>query len=97
MAGKALADALNTMGPAPTRKGLEAWLSGLNGYTNGGLSVPEDFIVKDYPNEPTATNDCVSIAQWSDEQHGWIQRTGPQGDCYNDTFQYPTPASDRGD
>lgn len=97
MAGKALTEALNSMGAAPTRKGLEDWLRALNGYTNGGLSVPEDYIVKDYPNQPTADNDCTSIAQWSDEQHGWIQRTGPQGDCYNGTFQYPTPATDRGD
>jgi len=97
MAGKALTEALLTMGPAPTRQGLEDWLRGLNKYTNGGLSVPNDYQVEDYPNQPTATGDCIAIAQWSDEQQGWIQRTGPGGDCFDGTFQYPTPATDRGD
>lgn len=47
---------------------------------------------------PTLSNDdCTSIAQWSDDQKGWIQRTGPQGDCYPHTFEYATPATDRGD
>lgn len=97
MAGKSLTEALLSMGPAPTRKGLEDWLRGLNKYTNGGLSIPMDFQVKDYPNQPNATADCTSIAQWSDEQQGWIQRTGPAGDCFDGTFQYPTAATDRGD
>jgi ABC-type branched-subunit amino acid transport system substrate-binding protein len=96
MAGKALVDALNTMGPAPTRAGLEGWLKGLNGYTNNGLSVPLDFVVQDYPNQPKG-RDCVSIAQWQDAQAGWVQRTASGGDCYDDAFVFPTPASDRGD
>jgi hypothetical protein len=97
MAGKSLVEALNTMGASPTRQGLEDWLRGLNKYTANGLSIPIDFIVKDYPNEPTANADCTSIAQWQDDKHGWVQRTGPKGDCFDGTFQYPTKASDRGD
>jgi ABC-type branched-subunit amino acid transport system substrate-binding protein len=97
MAGKSLVEALNTMGPAPTRQGLEDWLRSLNDYTANGLSIPIDFIVKDYPNEPTANADCTSIAQWQDSVNGWVQRTGPKGDCFDGTFQYATKASDRGD
>ena len=49
MAGKAFVEALNSMGAAPTRKGLEDWLRGLKKYTNGGLSIPIDYPVKDFP------------------------------------------------
>jgi hypothetical protein len=97
MAGKVLTEALNTMGAAPTRQGLEDWLRGLNDYTAGGLSIPIDFKVKDYPNEPLANGDCTSIAKWSDDTQGWIQQTGPAGDCYDGTHQYATNATDRGD
>jgi hypothetical protein len=97
MAGKSFVEALDTMGAAPTRKGLEDWLRGLKKYTANGLSIPIDYVVKDYPNEPTANADCTSIAQWQDSAHGWVQRTGPAGDCFDGTFQYPTKASDRGD
>jgi ABC-type branched-subunit amino acid transport system substrate-binding protein len=98
MAGKSLAEALDTMGATPTRQGLEDWLRGLNNYTANGLSIPIDFIVKDYPNEPTTVEpDCTSIAQWQDSTDGWVQRTSPKGDCFDSTFQYATKASDRGD
>ena len=106
MAGKSLVDAINSMGAAPTRKGLEDWLRGLNKYTNGGLSVPIDYQVKDYPsiyaqeqaqNQGLYSGDCTAIAQWQDDQHGWVQRTAPGGDCYDGVWVYPTKASDRGD
>ena len=97
MAGKQLVDALNSMGAAPTRVGLESWLNGLEKYTNGGLSVPLDYKVKDLPNMQFATGDCTAIAQWQDDQHGWVQRTAPY-QCYdNTTFEFSTKASDRGD
>ena len=97
MAGKSLVEALDTMGASPTRQGLEDWLRGLHDYTANGLSIPIDFTVKDYPNEPTDASDCITIAQWQDSANGWVQRTSPQGDCIKDTFQFPTKASDRGD
>jgi ABC-type branched-subunit amino acid transport system substrate-binding protein len=97
MAGKSLTEALNTMGAAPTRQGLEDWLRGLNNYTANGLSIPIDFIVKNYPSEEFADADCTAIAKWSDDTQGWIQQTGPAGDCYDHTHQYATKASDRGD
>ena len=97
MAGKSFAEAILSMGPTPTRQGLEDWLRGLNDYTANGLSIPIDFIVKDFPNQPFANADCTSIARWSDETQGWIQQTGPAGDCYDGTHQYATKATDRGD
>jgi hypothetical protein len=45
----------------------------------------------------TVEPDCTSIAQWQDSAGGWVQRTGPAGDCFDSTFQYATKASDRGD
>jgi branched-chain amino acid transport system substrate-binding protein len=95
MAGKGLVDALGTMGPAPTRAGLEAWLTGLSQYTNGGLSAPVDYQPKDLQ-APTATNECITVAQWQDDQGGWVDRTNPY-QCYNDVAQYLTPVSERGD
>lgn len=95
MAGKALVEAISSMGSAPTRAGLEAWLNGLNKYTNNGLSVPLDFVKVDYPNTPTSS-ECTAIAQWQDSVQGWIQRTSPY-DCFDGVFQYGTKPSDRGD
>ena len=68
MAGQSLVEALNTMGAAPTRKGLEDWLRGLRDYTANGLSVPIDYTVRDYPNAPTDPSDCIAIAQWQDSK-----------------------------
>jgi hypothetical protein len=80
-------------------------LKSLQGYTNNGMSIPLDYQVKDYPGiyaqEQSAAHglyhDCTAIAQWQDDQQGWVQRTGPSGDCYDDVWVYPTKASDRGD
>src|SRR5204862_4505324 len=58
MAGKSFVEASNSMGGAPTRAGLESWLKGLKNYTAGGLSIPIDYTVIDYPNTPTANADC---------------------------------------
>jgi branched-chain amino acid transport system substrate-binding protein len=95
MAGKALVEALNTMGPAPTRAGLEGWLGALNQYTNGGMSAPIDYQPKDLQ-APTATNECLTVAQWQDSSGGWVDRTDPY-QCYDGVAQYLTPVSERGD
>jgi ABC-type branched-subunit amino acid transport system substrate-binding protein len=106
MAGKSFAEAINSMGASPTRQGLEDWLRGLSNYTANGLSIPFDYKVIDYPtlwaqeqaqNQGLNNADCTSIAQWQDDKHGWVQRTGPQGDCFDGTWTFPTKASDRGD
>ncbi|MEY2431839.1 MAG: hypothetical protein QOC92_1564, partial [Acidimicrobiaceae bacterium] len=106
MAGKVLAEALDTMGAAPTRNGLEDWLRGLKKYTANGLSIPIDYQVVDSPsiyaqeleqNRGLDTGDCTAIAQWQDDKGGWVQRTPPGGQCYDGTWRFPTRASDRGD
>ena len=106
MAGKSFVEALNTMGAAPTRQGLEDWLRGLKKYTANGLSIPIDFQVIDSPtiyaqeleqNTGLEQADCTAIAQWQDSVDGWVQRTPPGGECFNGTWRYPTKASDRGD
>jgi hypothetical protein len=95
MAGKALVDALGTMGPAPTRAGLEAWLGALDHYTNGGLSATIDYKPKDLQ-APTANDECITVAQWQDDANGWVDRTNPY-QCYDGIAQYLTPVSERGD
>ena len=74
--------------------------------SEGGMSIPIDWQVQDYPgmyaqeqaqNQGVNPADCTAIAQWQDDKQGWVQRTGPQGDCYDGTWVYPTKASDRGD
>lgn len=97
MAGKAFADAVGSMGAAPTRSGLEAWLSGLHGYTNGGLSVPIDYQSRPLPpDENTAIpfdNDCFTIAHWQDDAKGWIQAANT---CMA-SQDFITPVTERGD
>lgn len=95
MAGRAFVEGIATMGPSPTREGLESWLKSWKGYTYGGLTNPIDHQPVDY-SQTTADNDCFTVAQWQDESNGWVERTQPY-DCLNGVIQYPTPVSERGD
>ena len=65
--GNMVADGVEGMGPAPTRKGLEDFLDGLRKYTANGLLTGLDYQSRPTTSKPTA-EDCFTIARWLDAE-----------------------------
>ena len=92
--GQMVADGIRSMGPAPTRKGLEAFLNGLTNYTAGGIIAGLDFKVKDF--SKSTIRGCTTIAHWDDSKGGWVQATQQFPVCYDDAKNYPVTALEQG-
>jgi branched-chain amino acid transport system substrate-binding protein len=90
-----VAEAVQAMGPAPTRKGLEDHLRGLDGYSANGIMVGMGWQPADY-SRPTA-EDCFTIARWLDDRGGWVSATERFPFCYPDAKLYGSPALEQGD
>jgi hypothetical protein len=91
--GQLVAEALNKMGGAPTRKGLESYLNGLTDWRGNGTHTgldwkPLDWSAKTMP-------DCTTIARWQDGK-GWVQATQKFPYCYSDAKVYGSPALEQG-
>ena len=89
-----VAEGIEKMGGAPTRKGLEDHLRGLKRYNARGLSVPFDYRTVDY-SKPTG-EDCFSVTRWQDSKGGWVDAGGKFPFCYPDAKIYSTPAAEDG-
>jgi len=89
-----VADGIRGMGPAPTRKGLEDFLRGLEKYSAGGIMTGTQYKPLDY-SRPTAEH-CFTIARWQDDKGGWVEATNAFPFCYPDAKQYTTPAAEQG-
>jgi branched-chain amino acid transport system substrate-binding protein len=91
--GQLVAEALNKMGPAPTRKGLMSFLNGLDEWTGGGTHIGLSF-------KPTSFGataaECTTIARWQDSKGGWVQATQKFPYCYPDAKVYGSPALEQG-
>lgn len=94
--GRMFGQALASMGPTPTRKGLEDWLRSLDDYTNDGLWTPRDYRFGKYNYDAPTAKDCFTIAKWSDAAGGFVT-AAPVGTCYPDAFQYATDPAEQGD
>ena len=92
--GVMVADGIAKMGPAPTRKGLEDFLRGVDKYNSGGIMVGMSWKPVDY-DRPT-NEDCFTIARWLDEKKGWVSATDRFPFCYADAKQYGSPALEQG-
>jgi hypothetical protein len=93
MQGQMVAEGVAKMGPAPTRKGLEDFLKGLDNYSKGVLTGldwrPADL-------SKSVAEDCFTIAHWQDSKGGWIQATEKFPFCYGDAKQFSSPALEQG-
>ena len=92
--GQLVAEALNKMGAAPTRKGLEGYLNGLKGWTGNGVHVGLDW--KPVSWGAKTMPDCITIARWQDSKGGWVQATQKFPYCYPDAKVYGSPALEQG-
>jgi branched-chain amino acid transport system substrate-binding protein len=92
MLGNLTAGYLNTA--SPTRKGFVAYLNNVRDFTGDGIHAGLDWEKSD-PNSPR-TRDCFAVAHWVDSSGGWTNATGTFPYCYNDAFQYTSPALEQG-
>jgi branched-chain amino acid transport system substrate-binding protein len=90
-----VADAVRSMGPAPTRKGLEDFLRNMRKYTANGIMTGLDYASPADYSTPT-TEDCFTIARWLDDKGGWIQATERFPFCYPDAKQYSSQPLEQG-
>ncbi len=89
--GQLVAEGIAKMGPAPTRKGLEEFLGGLEGHDLGGTHLGIDYTRRDPP-----VSSCTVIARWQDDRGGWVRATEQFPQCYDDAKHYLTPAAEQG-
>jgi branched-chain amino acid transport system substrate-binding protein len=94
MMANMVAEGIDKMGGAPTRKGLEDHLRSLNRYTARGLSVPFDYRPVDYSKK--TGEDCFSVTRWQDSKGGWVDAAGKFPFCYANAKIYSTPAAEQG-
>jgi hypothetical protein len=88
-----LAEAVRSMGPAPTRAGLEEFLRAMRDYTGGGIHTGLEYGTTDY-SKPTA-EDCFAMARWLDDKGGWTLASSFPF-CYPDAKVYGTTALEQG-
>lgn len=95
--GKIAADALRSMGPAPTRKGFIQHLNTMEPNTAGGIHVGLDFRPGsfDYESETSTKPDCFGISRFQPDQ-GWVLVSDPFPFCYQDAKNVATKAREQG-
>jgi ABC-type branched-subunit amino acid transport system substrate-binding protein len=91
--GQLVAEALEKMGPAPTRKGLEGYFNGLTDWTGGGVHTGLDWKPIQWGKTMAS---CITIARWQDSKGGWVQATQRFPYCYPDAKVYGSPALEQG-
>ncbi|MEY2571701.1 MAG: branched-chain amino acid transport system substrate-binding protein, partial [Acidimicrobiaceae bacterium] len=81
-------DAVASMGPAPTRAGVVAYINGLRDYTFNGLFNPLDWRTsRDYS---AGKADCYSIAKWDDGAGSFVNALAPEAIHCNPNDDYFT-------
>jgi branched-chain amino acid transport system substrate-binding protein len=90
--GQMVAEGIKSMGPAPTRKGLIAWLNGLDDYTANGLYWGLDYRPWDF-SKPTIRG-CLAISRYQDGKGWHLVSQFPV--CYDDAKNYSVTALEQG-
>jgi branched-chain amino acid transport system substrate-binding protein len=95
--GNMVADAVISMGAAPTREGLEAWLEAQVAYTANGIFEGGDTIRYEAVDPSAQTGRyCFTIARWDEASTGFVLATAQQPFCYDDAIQYLTAVREQG-
>jgi branched-chain amino acid transport system substrate-binding protein len=91
--GNIFAEAMEAMGPAPTRDGFVEFLNTMPPNDAGGIMIGREYHVPPYPQD--RAEDCFHVVRWLDDQGGWVSASGfPH--CVPDAHVYYTPALEQG-
>jgi branched-chain amino acid transport system substrate-binding protein len=92
--GNIFADALEAMGPAPTRDGFVEFLNTMPPNDARGIMVHRrSYQVPPYPQD--RAEDCFHMVRWLDDRGGWVSASGLPH-CVPDAHVYYTPALEQG-
>jgi branched-chain amino acid transport system substrate-binding protein len=87
-----LTNAVASMGAAPTRQGVIAWLNELREYNIDGIMAKVDWRPEVDFGAPS--NECISVARWSDDEGTFVNALDDAFIC-QDVSWYPyTPIDD---
>lgn len=93
--GNMTQDAIESMGPAPTRQGFTKFLYTMKPNTGGGIMVGT-FFRGPQVNDGDRVKDCFAITRWQDSAGGWTMASSPFPFCYPDAKASATPAAEQG-
>jgi branched-chain amino acid transport system substrate-binding protein len=92
--GNIFADAVEAMGPAPTRDGFVEHLNTMPPNDARGIMVHRrSYQVPPYPQD--RDEDCFHMVRWLDDRGGWVSASA-QPHCVPDAHVYYTPALEQG-
>ena len=94
--GNIAADAIESMGPAPTRDGFIQYLDTMPANDAGGIMVGTDFRPSSYHYDAATAKDCFAIARFQQSQGGWVAASSPFPFCYPDAHNVATTAREQG-
>ena len=94
--GNMTRDAIESMGPAPTRAGFIKYLDTMPPNTGGGIMVGTDFRPSDYHYGAPTAKDCFAVARYQESKGGWVAASSPFPFCYPDAKNVATAAREQG-
>jgi hypothetical protein len=94
--GNITRDAVESMGPAPTRVGLMEFLNTMDPNTAGGIMIGTWFRPEQLDLDSPTNENCLTIARWLDSAGGWTMASDPFPVCYPDARTYFTRAAEQG-
>ena len=94
--GNMTRDAIESMGPAPTRAGFITYLDTMAPNTGGGIMVGTTFRPDAYDYDVPTAKDCFAIARYQESKGGWVAASSPFPFCYPDAKNVATAAREQG-
>ncbi len=94
--GNITRDAIESMGPAPTRAGFLKYLDTMPPNTAGGIMVGTVFRPDAYAYTAPTAKDCFAVARYQESKGGWVAASNPFPFCYPDAKNVATPAREQG-
>ena len=96
-AGNVTRDALEAMGPTPTRTGFIDFLNTMEPNTGGGILRGVDFRPSSYDYTSPRAEHCIVVNRWLDSEGGWVRASDPFPTCIPDAKKVESTAREQGD
>lgn len=94
--GNIAADAIESMGPAPTRAGFIEFLDTMPANTGEGIMIGTEFAEGRLDYNQARAKDCFNIVRWQDSKGGWTLASSPAPFCVADANRILSDAGEQG-